>query len=891
MRWFPPASAPAIACHLRLDVMIGAIRPIVLLAVFAATVGCRKQGAADPANDDAAVPGVAAGWTAEPADGGTAKIRFNHTTVATFAYRFFGPRWGWVESTIEDRGNDAFGVRVEELGLEISGRTESAGDGVLRVVWELEAARAIEGIEGGGIEFELVADTQLLGPGLAAPEVLEGERGFSWNTGRGPIRVEFEPAIAAVYFERGNAKQIRCMLVGKSIAAGKSSVAMTISLPPGGTILPSLGRRYAPVDPATWAPATLAWDRAPVDLSVLTADDRPAGKRGPVRVKGDALVLADGTPVRFWGANVAAYGIFQGDHDAIAAQAKKLAQMGFNLVRLHHHDSPWVDPNILDTSSGSTRKLRDDALERVDWWVKCLQDEGIYMWLDLHVGRKFLPGDGIGAYDELEDGDARGYNYVDSHIAMLMDELARGYLDRKNRFTGRRYADDPGVMGVLVTNENDVTHHFGNLMVEGAGHPVHQRMLEAAAARFAERSGIDPGPLQPWAPGPTKVVLNEIEARFDLAAIAKLRKLGWRGPIATTNLWGDDRLSSLPALTTGDVIDVHSYGGPEQLSTNPRHEASFVSYIASAQVAGMPLVVTEWNVPAPTRDRFVAPLWLAGTAALQGWDAPMLYVYLQHPVAEPTAPSEWSSYADAGVMAMMPAAALLYRQGHVRQSPATVRVELSREQLYHSDLSAYSSAAIRTLAERSRVEIGLPDLPELDWDGRVSGRPDAIVVEDPSQDFLDADATAIVSETGELSRDWARGVHTIDTARTQAAQGWIGGQTIALGDVEIAVTTPKASVAISSLDGAPIRTSKKLLLTVVAQVSTSPGGGLPLLAEPVAGRIAIASDAKTLVLEPLLGAAAQGTSAVPLAAKVEGGRHVLTLPGRSPTHWFLVRPR
>ena len=63
------------------------------------------------------------------------------------------------------------------------------------------------------------------------------------------------------------------------------------------------------------------------------------------------------------------------------------------------------------------------------------------------------------------------------------------------------------------------------------------------------------------------------------------------------------------------------------------------------------------------------------------------------------------------------------------------------------------------------------------------------------------------------------------------------------------------------------------------------------LAEPVAGRIAIASDAKTLVLEPLLGAAPSGASAQPLAAKVEGGRHVLTLPARSPTHWYLVRPR
>ena len=61
-----------------------------------------------------------------------------------------------------------------------------------------------------------------------------------------------------------------------------------------------------------------------------------------------------------------------------------------------------------------------------------------------------------------------------------------------------------------------------------------------------------------------------------------------------------------------------------------------------------------------------------------------------------------------------------------------------------------------------------------------------------------------MSDTGELRRDWEQGVYSIDTPRTQAAMGWIGGKQIKLADVEIAVTTRNATVAVQSLDERPI---------------------------------------------------------------------------------------
>ncbi len=47
-----------------------------------------------------------------------------------------------------------------------------------------------------------------------------------------------------------------------------------------------------------------------------------------------------------------------------------------------------------------------------------------------------------------------------------------------------------------------------------------------------------------------------------------------------------------------------------------------IDWIAAAQVVGKPLTVTEWNAePFPLPDRHSLPLYVAGTASHQGWDA------------------------------------------------------------------------------------------------------------------------------------------------------------------------------------------------------------------------------------------------------------------------------
>ena len=146
-----------------------------------------------------------------------------------------------------------------------------------------------------------------------------------------------------------------------------------------------------------------AWHSAPVDLSFLNSPEKPAGKHGFLSVVKDKLVFEDGTPGRFWGTNLTAHALFgMNSREDVRLQARRLSQLGFNLVRFHHHDSFWVNPNIFgEGNTRDTKILSQAMLERLDWWIKCLKDEGIYVWLDLEVQRQLKPGDGIDDFDEI----------------------------------------------------------------------------------------------------------------------------------------------------------------------------------------------------------------------------------------------------------------------------------------------------------------------------------------------------------------------------------------------------------------------------------------------------------------------------------------------------------
>jgi hypothetical protein len=634
------------------------------------------------------------------------------------------------------------------------------------------------------------------------------------------------------------------------------------------------------------------WHSSPVDLSFLNSPEKPAGKHGFLSAVEDRLIFEDGTLARFWGTNLTAHALFgMNSREDVRLQARRLSQLGFNLVRFHHHDSSWVDPNIFgDASTRDTQKLSQPMLERLDWWIKCLKEEGIYVWLDLEVQRQLKPADGIEDFDEISKGksvvDLKGYNYVNASIQEAMQRFNKAYLGHYNTFTGLRYYEDPAIAVVLLTNENDVTHHFANRLLPDKNVPRHAALYMAEAEAFAEKFRLPRDKVwRSWEAGPSKLFLNDLERRFDAKVIADLRTLGVKVPIVTTSAWGGP-LSSLPALTAGDLIDAHSYGRAGELESNPLHTANMIHWIAAFHIANRPLSVTEWNVePFPVPDRDVIPLYIAGSASLQGWNAMIQYAYSQQPLVGWGRPSNWQSFNDPALMATLPAAALLYRRRDVQEANTVYAFAPTEAQLFNRDISPDNAVALRTAAEKGKLVIVLPYTRELPWLEQSRIPVGAKMITDPEQAAIESEAKDAVSDTGELHHGWEEGIFTIDTPRSEAAMGRIGGKSINLADVQIAVSTPNATVAVQSLDDRNIRDAGAILISLGARSVPKGTNETPFYSEPVMGRLTIQAR-PGLKLYPQRGTSPEESA---IDAPYKDGRYQITLDRNLGTYWLLLK--
>lgn len=817
--------------------------------------------------------------------------------VMSAKFDFWAQDWSWTgfqtALSVDGPGRYTLQGLNKALDFELKAAITQVQPQTLAWDFDLDAHSRQRDVIGGGMVFQF--DPAQIAGAMGAPQLLADNRGWSWGGTEQGRRVEmrFDPPLAKVYFERGNPSELRAFFYKDAIAAGKQQVKAVLNVTGDIALAPTPTERFGLVDPTAWPEDQLDWRTSPVDLSFLNARQKPAGKHGFVQARGEQLVFEDNTPVRFWGTNLSAYALFKSPDEEIAQQAKRLSALGFNLVRLHHHDSPWVSPNVFGdgTQVRDTQQLDAESMRKLDLWIKALKDEGIYIWLDLHVQRALTAQDGIDDFGELAKGQARvdlkGYAYVNASIQQAMKHFAAQYLGHVNPLTGLAYKDDPAIAAILLTNENDITQHYGNALLPDKDVPRHSQRYMAAAKAFASQHDL-PADLtwRAWQPGPSKLFLNDLEQRFNADMIAHLRALGVRVPIATTSTWGGNGLSALPALTVGDVIDAHSYGASGQLEKNPLTSDGLIDWLAAAQVVGQPLTVSEWNAePFPLPDRHSLPLYIAGTASHQGWDAMLQYAYSQQAFNPGWRTADnWHAYNDPALLATMPAAALMYRRGDVQPASTRYVFAPSPETLYNQDITPRTSALLRTAVGLGQLQIALPVTPQLPWLKPAATADGATVLHDPAQALLPADATESVSDTGELKRNWQSGLYTIDTPLTQAATGWLGGRTITLGDVQVQASTPYASIAVQSLDGVVLGQSRSLLVSLGTRAVPQPEENTRFHVEPLKAQLSIKAPAGL----KLFARDAQA-QLKPLPASYRDGRYHITLDGTYMSNWLFLK--
>jgi hypothetical protein len=204
----------------------------------------------------------------------------------------------------------------------------------------------------------------------------------------------------------------------------------------------------------------LPWDDSSATVtSLANLLDRPAGNHGHVYVGPDGHLYVGGKRVRFLGVNICGSAAFPSKQEAEKIAAR-LAKFGVNIVRFHHMDAPWESFNIFDKRYG-TRKLNEAALERLDYFIAKLKENGIYVNLNLLVSRRLTAADGLPPeIDQVDWKDQQVLGFFVDAVRELHKEYARQLLTHRNPYTNTTYAEEPAVAFVEIVNEQGLIHSW-----------------------------------------------------------------------------------------------------------------------------------------------------------------------------------------------------------------------------------------------------------------------------------------------------------------------------------------------------------------------------------------------------------------------------------------------
>ena len=215
---------------------------------------------------------------------------------------------------------------------------------------------------------------------------------------------------------------------------------------PRGKLQP--GQKYGLAGPGQWSfePGMDEFTPSAV-LDLRSMNESVAGQSGYVRRAGDQsgkFVMGDGTPVRFWGANISSPGC---DLLSLTTQARFLAKRGVNLVR-YLGNLPASNP----TNINAVDPAYVDNVQRI---VAAFKQEGIYTEIGLFYPLNFTIRARWGV-----PGFTNDVIYP-TGVVMFDDTLKAAYkqwvsqlFNPTNPYTGIPLAQDPAVAVIEIQNED-----------------------------------------------------------------------------------------------------------------------------------------------------------------------------------------------------------------------------------------------------------------------------------------------------------------------------------------------------------------------------------------------------------------------------------------------------
>jgi hypothetical protein len=552
----------------------------------------------------------------------------------------------------------------------------------------------------------------------------------------------------------------------------------------------SVQQPYTITSGSDWLPLPFPLDVVPGSaLDWSPRETAPAGSKGWLRARGGKFFFdKDPSPQRFYGANVNFSALFM-DYADSERLALRLARMGYNAIRFHH-----FDVELTGWSGGSSSTVIDAVkMDRLNYLIAALKKRGIYISIDLFSLRQIRNGEVMPGVPEMDE--YKGLQLVSQAARDNWLAYASNLMNTYNPYTKLRWKDDPAIAWICVVNENNMGNVAQSLS-------AYSRALFDQAWQAAGNTGT-------WTHASDAGAKFGAELHRQTYAWMRdrLRAMGVKALLTDNNGWYEQRALILNRSQL-DLVDNHNYWDhPQFLGSTAwappsrgwsgggmavKAMGGALQNMALSRVKGKPFTVTEFNFTAPNRYRAEGGLFMGALAARQDWDAVFRFA--------------WSHDA-SNVLAARP-------MGYfdVQSDPANLATERAIVALFlRGDLPPAADEGVLRI-DPANPGAGIYDAP---MKNQIFSRRLYSSTTEGGNGNLSAPTSV-----QPVQIDAAKGILSVDAGRTAGVFGPIGDLLVA-GPMEATLSGHRAALWVSSLDGKPISTSGRMLLSHVTDVQNT----------------------------------------------------------------------
>lgn len=434
---------------------------------------------------------------------------------------------------------------------------------------------------------------------------------------------------------------------------------------------------------AEWKPIRLEKDVVPGSVLDFSASvEASAGKYGPVVSRNGHFEFRDrpGMPVRFYGTNLVDTAQFL-SREWAGKLADRMAQAGFNLVRIHHHDN-----GLSVRKNGCSTSLNLKNFDALNYLIACLKKRGIYIITDCYVSRSFTP-------EEIQrwgSDDFKKLVFLSSDALENWKVFVENWFTAVNPYTGVALKDEPALVGVTLVNEgclgcgwNDAT----NKMLQEQFKMQKENDSDTWSARTDKESAF-------YDPQVAQFVVALYNKSFREMRRFLRDDLGVTAPISDRSIHAEWLMTFMREQY--DFVDNHFYYDHPKYPNTAWQLPCITKNISSLSVStselndmfpsrllSKPFAVTEFDYPKPNFFRAEGGVLPAAYAGLQDWDALVQFACSHgdyNIVRDQVVGGPFDLYSDVVKLLSHRIGVKLFRDNEIKPAPITIATLFDKDQ-------------------------------------------------------------------------------------------------------------------------------------------------------------------------------------------------------------------